>query len=777
MLRFGKSLTSIIAVILALVFAVTPVFAAIFTATLLVQNATATNYDMLGMRVPANVTWWDDNNYIDNDGRDVQIALGTTVKPRMLQDNNIFIADAINGNSSNSYTLTTGEASVDFYIIPGNGGYYTVSDSVTLALGSDWSMAWTDAWLNTGTSGNIADKPSDNTTAKPNNFNIATGSGNITATIGGAIPFGTLTDVSANWTNEASAIDNDTATYASSAGIGVGFTTGNLTTSFSSRTMSNIRYYITSSPAVTLTMVVDIFYGGGWNGIFSGTVTQGSYQDINFAPQTGVTQMRLNITHSAVGAFAEVRLNEIQYWTNASVTQAVSAGEHDLLVGMDSPFLYMATDNNSALPPVSANLTLNAPFWQSEEYAAPGGTFQTIDSNGFTATVTGATWTLNEGYTLDGVNDLITILDDPALDITGEITIIQWINPDATISGVKGIVVKDRVNGYSLNYRNDAGVDAERPFLMIANNVLYTSTNAAPVSTWTMVGATHIDGTYDRTWINGVMDTEDTTVIGTMVANPANLTFGYNYVSWTYFKGDLGWGMIFDRALSGDEMLQIFNATKSWYLGGDIQTYSTLVSVPDNANDYVFNESAAVSYAGAVEVTISSVQAAYWNPNDIISGTTLPDRSVNSNDGTFTFGTNPAGILIDLGPFTVASTDTKPLEITTPDSLDIVTAPDDMVLNDFEMTMPNNEFYFLIQWTSTVSGLDINTIWWFVIAVFTIGAMAVVLKYTQNVWWAGFSGCAVAWFFNSMSGLEWWMPVPVLMATIFIGLWKRSAEV
>jgi len=38
----------------------------------------------------------------------------------------------------------------------------------------------------------------------------------------------------------------------------------------------------------------------------------------------------------------------------------------------------------------------------------------------------------------------------------------------------------------------------------------------------------------------------------------------------------------------------------------------------------------------------------------MISGTTLPDRSGNGNDGTITWGSNPAGVEVSLDSLTLA---------------------------------------------------------------------------------------------------------------------------
>ena len=85
---------------------------------------------------------------------------------------------------------------------------------------------------------------------------------------------------------------------------------------------------------------------------------------------------------------------------------------------------------------------------------------------------------------------------------------------------------------------------------------------------------------------------------------------------------------------------------------------SDMVEVAESANyggviyaltqddDYVY-------VSGATTQTVKKLQktslVAWYEPNDIISGTTLPDRAGTSQDGTFSWGSNPAGVTVTLG--------------------------------------------------------------------------------------------------------------------------------
>lgn len=76
----------------------------------------------------------------------------------------------------------------------------------------------------------------------------------------------------------------------------------------------------------------------------------------------------------------------------------------------------------------------------------------------------------------------------------------------------------------------------------------------------------------------------------------------------------------------------------------------TTVSVPDNANPYVFFSN-AVPYIGSINMTVAGANTLWYEPNDIIIGTVLPDRAGNMN-GDITWGSNPTGVTATFGGLT-----------------------------------------------------------------------------------------------------------------------------
>lgn len=85
----------------------------------------------------------------------------------------------------------------------------------------------------------------------------------------------------------------------------------------------------------------------------------------------------------------------------------------------------------------------------------------------------------------------------------------------------------------------------------------------------------------------------------------------------------------------------------------DVQAATTALSgasVPNNANSWVFFNSAAVPYLDYYKHTTGGTLRLTYQPDSIILGTDLLDMT-NSFDGVITWGTNPAGLSVSMLSF------------------------------------------------------------------------------------------------------------------------------
>ncbi len=63
-------------------------------------------------------------------------------------------------------------------------------------------------------------------------------------------------------------------------------------------------------------------------------------------------------------------------------------------------------------------------------------------------------------------------------------------------------------------------------------------------------------------------------------------------------------------------------------------------STADNANNWVFMQNSVMPYADNITLYVGGTQQLYLAPNIMISGTNIPDRSLNSHNGTITWGSS-----------------------------------------------------------------------------------------------------------------------------------------
>lgn len=102
----------------------------------------------------------------------------------------------------------------------------------------------------------------------------------------------------------------------------------------------------------------------------------------------------------------------------------------------------------------------------------------------------------------------------------------------------------------------------------------------------------------------------------------------------------------------------------------DTDSLSASQQVQANSNNWTWVESNVMPYANSLSITTNGTQRLLYQPNTMIIGSTLPDRSSNGNDGTITWGTN-SNIIVAAGSFggglsvaTASATNVEPTSAT-----------------------------------------------------------------------------------------------------------------
>jgi hypothetical protein len=228
-----------------------------------------------------------------------------------------------------------------------------------------------------------------------------------------------------------------------------------------------------------------------------------------------------------------------------------------------------------------------------------------LSANGYSGTLTNGVGFNNvdaDGtFTFDGNNDYI---DTNQSISSEEFSVGAWFKSSA--GGIKMILSKETNAGWPWNYRiwlNGGQLIGDIAQSGGANVSISSTLTNYNNGSWYYVMFTRNDSTL-KLYVNGVeIRSVSDTLTGT-IQNSQEVWFGRSaYLGGSYpYNGSLGEMMIYNRVLSGDEILQNYNATKSRYS----VTASNLI--------LYYNPSKLNSYPG--------------------SGTTITDLSGNALNGT-----------------------------------------------------------------------------------------------------------------------------------------------
>ena len=207
-----------------------------------------------------------------------------------------------------------------------------------------------------------------------------------------------------------------------------------------------------------------------------------------------------------------------------------------------------------------------------------GTTWYDLSENNNNGTLTnGPTFNSENGGSIvfDGADDYVitTANSTPSLNITSSITLETWLKSTAlaNISHADGINSKGlSSDGNSAVYetllRQSGGINY--PFFRMrigSSTPTYFPTNIPLNLNQIYHFASVYDGNIMRIFINGIESGTGLPQSGTIEVNTQQLTVGvrYNRNSDSLFNGNIFVNRIYNKALSSQEVLQNYNATKS----------------------------------------------------------------------------------------------------------------------------------------------------------------------------------------------------------------------
>ncbi len=186
----------------------------------------------------------------------------------------------------------------------------------------------------------------------------------------GTSPTGT-NDPNAGWTNDANAIDNNTATTAYTASVAAGAWSKTLEFTFASASIVGVRTYCV--PGAGGTQIDIDYYDGSWHDIYSGVFISGKWLTSCMASATACTKVRIAIYNgdSIAHTFDFNELQILTATTARSGTPRVFANfNSNLYMAQDTKLYRLIPDQNYAvlLNTFAANITALVPSVGNELY-------------------------------------------------------------------------------------------------------------------------------------------------------------------------------------------------------------------------------------------------------------------------------------------------------------------------------------------------------------------------------------------------------------------------
>jgi|CXWL01.1.fsa_nt_gi parallel beta-helix repeat protein len=264
---------------------------------------------------------------------------------------------------------------------------------------------------------------------------------------------------------------------------------------------------------------------------------------------------------------------------SASVTVTATGG------GISRTSAFTLTVNATTPPPPPPPGTGPVGWWKLDENtglsAADGS------GNGNNGTLTnGPVWTagrMGSGLAFDGTNDSVTIPHSPSLALAGAFSMAAWVNPVASTTSFKSVMVKNSTHFLYASVRGYCGNGAVLVgFVGSAGTKTACDRNPLPANAWTHLAATN-DGSVMRLYRNGVM-TSSAAVTGVPITSTGTLQLGASRYG-EHFNGKLDEARVYNRALSATEVLALFNAAPSGSvtdLNGDGITNVTDIQIAVN---------------------------------------------------------------------------------------------------------------------------------------------------------------------------------------------------
>jgi len=214
---------------------------------------------------------------------------------------------------------------------------------------------------------------------------------------------------------------------------------------------------------------------------------------------------------------------------------------------------------------ITDGLVLSLDAGNVKSYPGSGTTWYDKSGNGNNGTLTNGPTFATGSIVFDGVDDYVGVPDNTVLDFTGSVNLTSevWINFNQ-YKDISFVNAKGDGGGQSTAY-NYFFIGTSTSFYFRISNGVTTQNSPSigsttlPVNTWGHVVAV-LDTTAIRLYLNGIeRGTATTRTIDPKANNHPFLISSPSYA----LNGKIAMSKIYNRALTAQEVLQNYNATKT----------------------------------------------------------------------------------------------------------------------------------------------------------------------------------------------------------------------
>ena len=178
----------------------------------------------------------------------------------------------------------------------------------------------------------------------------------------------------------------------------------------------------------------------------------------------------------------------------------------------------------------------------------------------------GFTSSNNGSFIFDGTNDRINLPINPSLDISESITLESFIYPTAYKNiGGPGSFIISKPDSYYLELSPEGKI--RLAFISLSSEIYYDGNNTVSLNSWS-----HIVVTRDKNnstiniYFNGTLDRSLGSITGNIKVQQIYAVMMGSFSGGDYqFFGRIANAKIYNRALTAQEILQNYNATKGRY--------------------------------------------------------------------------------------------------------------------------------------------------------------------------------------------------------------------